>query len=92
MILVLNCGSQSIKWKVFDEKLKIVKNGSGLALEEELNKVKDLQIDKIGHRVVHGGKTFIKPIKINEENLAELEKLNHLAPLHNPFNILGIKA
>lgn len=99
MILVLNCGSQSIKWKVFDlprgkagEKLKLVKKGSGLVLEEELGKFKDLEITKIGHRVVHGGEKFIKPIKITEENLVELEKLNHLAPLHNPFNILGIKS
>jgi len=51
----------------------------------------DITLTMIGHRVVHGGKVFIKPIKITEENLLELEKLNYLAPLHNPFNILGIK-
>ena len=92
MILVLNCGSQSIKWKVFGEDLKVAKEGSGVVLEDELNKISGLKIDKIGHRVVHGGQKFIQPIKITEENLAELEKLNHLAPLHNPFNIMGIKA
>jgi acetate kinase len=91
MILVLNCGSQSIKWKVFDEKLKLIKKGKGLVLKEEIEKFRDLKITKIGHRVVHGGEKFVKTIKITEENLVELEKLNHLAPLHNPFNILGIK-
>ena len=91
MILVLNCGSQSIKWKVFGEDLKVAKEGSGVVLEDELNKISGLKIDKIGHRVVHGGQKFIQPIKITPENLVELEKLNHLAPLHNPFNILGIK-
>ena len=54
-------------------------------------KISGLKIDVIGHRVVHGGGKFIKPIKITDENLAELEKFNHLAPLHNPFNILVIK-
>jgi len=101
MILVLNCGSQSIKWKIFSKDLKIVEKNKRAVfdsqdyqrlLEAELNKINKLPIGIIGHRVVHGGKTFIKPIKITDENLAELEKLNHLAPLHNPFNILGIKA
>lgn len=107
MILVLNCGSQSIKWKVFlpapagDEKLKLFKEGSVSVLnqnffqkeiEKELEKIKDLKVDVIGHRVVHGGRTFQQITKINQNNLVELEKINHLAPLHNPFNILGIKA
>ena len=99
MILVLNCGSQSIKWKVFDEKLKVVKRGHKEVLDSsefenvlknELGQIGQ-EVNLIGHRVVHGGKIFIKPTKITNENLAELEKLNHLAPLHNPFNILGIK-
>jgi len=91
MILVLNCGSQSIKWKVFDDKLNTVKSGQGTVLEEELGKAKEFDIDLIGHRVVHGGGTFVNPTQITDENLIELEKLNNLAPLHNPFNILGIR-
>ncbi len=100
MILVLNCGSQSIKWKLFSEKLKLIKEGSMQVLnandyqnilESELNKLKDSKILLIGHRVVHGGDKFINPIKITEGVLKELEKINHLAPLHNPYNILGIK-
>ena len=100
MILVLNCGSQSIKWKVFDDKLNVAKEGKrevldandfGRTLEEEIRKIDRTTIKLIGHRVVHGGETFIGPIEITGENLLELEKLNHLAPMHNPFNILGIK-
>jgi acetate kinase len=59
-------------------------------LEEELCKVSE-DISLAGHRVVHGGDIFTKPLKITSENLAELEKISHLAPLHNPYNILGIK-
>jgi acetate kinase len=105
MILVLNCGSQSIKWKVFNEKLKVSQEGTrdfstqgGPALgwenilEEELNKIDKTDINLIGHRVVHGKDIFREPIEITKENLEKLETLNHLAPLHNPFNVLGIKA
>jgi acetate kinase len=105
MILVLNCGSQSIKWKVFDGDIKVAGEGKREVLNtddfqqilwEEISAVAKVmagkaKIDLIGHRVVHGGKNFREAIKITEENLKELEKLNHLAPLHNPFNVLGIK-
>ncbi|MGK0443754.1 MAG: acetate kinase [Bermanella sp.] len=46
----------------------------------------------VGHRVVHGGEAFSQSLLITAENLDQLEKLNHLAPLHNPVNVLGIKA
>jgi acetate kinase len=99
MILVLNCGSQSIKWKVFDEKMKVVQRGHKKVLDssefESILKAELGQVGQwvnlIGHRVVHGGGIFTEPLKITDENLQELEKLNHLAPLHNPYNILGIK-
>lgn len=98
MILVLNCGSQSIKWKVYSEKLKLVDHGKrdifvseefDNILSDELGKITE-DITLIGHRVVHGGE-FTKPIKITSENLQELEKISHLASLHNPYNILGIR-
>lgn len=46
----------------------------------------------IGHRVVHGGNKFSAPTIINQATLKALEKYNELAPLHNPYNLLGIKA
>ncbi|MGB0898167.1 MAG: acetate kinase [Psychrobium sp.] len=46
----------------------------------------------IGHRVVHGGELFTQSVIINEHVLSQLEQLSKLAPLHNPANIIGIKA
>jgi acetate kinase len=45
----------------------------------------------IGHRVVHGGRTFTEPAVIDEAVLAEIERLVPLAPLHNPANLTGIR-
>ncbi|MGW1215605.1 acetate kinase [Streptomyces sp. NPDC002499] len=45
----------------------------------------------IGHRVVHGGRTFTEPTVIDETVLAEIERLIPLAPLHNPANLIGIR-
>ncbi|WP_100405112.1 acetate kinase [Bacillus solitudinis] len=50
------------------------------------------EIDGIGHRVVHGGEKFNDSVLINEEVLKALEEVSELAPLHNPANIVGIKA
>ena len=102
MILILNCGSQSIKWKLFDDSLTVLKEDSFKVvnskdyenfLSNELSKLKEYKekIKIIGHRFVHGGIEFTKPLKISKSKIESLEKLNNLAPLHNPFNLLGIK-
>ncbi|MCG8476815.1 MAG: acetate kinase [Cytophagales bacterium] len=131
-ILVLNCGSSSIKYQLFDmeasdviakgiiEKiglrgsfLKLTKpNGDKVKLEGDINDhavgieyilgvlvskehgcLKELsEIDAVGHRVVHGGETFNKSVLIDEEVLKEIEKCIDLAPLHNPPNLMGIRA
>lgn len=49
-------------------------------------------IEGVGHRVVHGGETFSDSVLITEQVLSELENVSELAPLHNPANIVGIKA
>ena len=55
--------------------------------------VKDLsEIDAVGHRVVHGGEKFAASVILNEEVLAKVEECNDLAPLHNPANLIGIRA
>ncbi len=65
-------------------------------LTEELinyNVIKDpKEIDAIGHRVVHGGDKYADSVIINEDVLKTVEDLSDLAPLHNPANIIGIKA
>ncbi|WP_369902286.1 acetate kinase [Bacillus manliponensis] len=50
------------------------------------------EIAGIGHRVVHGGEKFPDSVLITDEVLADIEELSELAPLHNPANIVGIKA
>jgi acetate kinase len=50
------------------------------------------EIEGVGHRVVHGGEGFKDATLISDEVLKEIESCNDLAPLHNPANIMGIKA
>ena len=52
----------------------------------------DRQVDAVGHRVVHGGERFAEPVLINNEVTRAIERLNPLAPLHNPAAVLGIRA
>lgn len=62
---------------------KLTENGIVKSLDE---------IGGIGHRVVHGGEKFADSVLITDEVLADIEELSDLAPLHNPANIVGIKA
>lgn len=50
------------------------------------------EIEGIGHRVVHGGEKFNDSVLITDEILKEIEEISYLAPLHNPANVVGIKA
>ncbi|MDZ4235160.1 MAG: acetate kinase [Dietzia sp.] len=51
----------------------------------------DLGVEAIGHRVVHGGPDFHDPVEVTPEVEAGIEKLELLAPLHNPANLRGIR-
>ena len=46
----------------------------------------------VGHRVVHGGRTFYEPTIITPEVISEISRIPTLAPLHNPANLVGITA
>ena len=50
------------------------------------------EVKAVGHRVVHGGEYFSKSVIVDEDVLDKIEKCNYLAPLHNPANVIGIKA
>ncbi len=64
-----------------------------LLVSEDKGVLKSLkEIDAVGHRVVHGGERFASSVKINKEVLDTLEMMSFLAPLHNPANVMGIKA
>ncbi|MDX8383874.1 MAG: acetate kinase [Ghiorsea sp.] len=54
--------------------------------------IDNTKVVAVGHRVVHGGEKFVAPTLIHASTIREIEALSHLAPLHNPSNILGIKA
>ena len=50
------------------------------------------EIEAVGHRVVHAGEKYASSVKVTEAVMAALEECTELAPLHNPPNILGIRA
>ena len=52
----------------------------------------DARIPAVGHRVVHGGAHFDRPIRIDDTALAALVELEPLAPLHQPHNLAGVRA
>ncbi|KOV60765.1 acetate kinase [Streptomyces sp. MMG1121] len=49
------------------------------------------ELAAIGHRVVHGGMFFTEPTVVDDEVIAEIERLIPVAPLHNPANLTGIR-
>jgi acetate kinase len=46
----------------------------------------------IGHRIVHGGVKYVRPVVVTREIVADLHNLTSLAPLHQPFNLAAIEA
>lgn len=130
-ILVINCGSSSLKYQLFNmeneevlvkglvERIGI--DGSRLiqtlgddkyTVEEDMNDhteavghvfdaltdkdhgvIKSLdEIDAVGHRFVHGGEAVAKSVVIDEEVKKAVEEYAKFAPLHNPANLMGLKA
>jgi acetate kinase len=105
IILALNCGSSSVKYKLYHwEKRQTLASGIveriGISGEcpDHRTALKSIigtlthEISAVGHRVVHGGEKFKSSILINEEVLEAIKSVQDLAPLHNPPNIAGIEA
>lgn len=102
MLLVLNAGSSSLKLKVFDGTAEIAKasveriaaGGHGAALEQGLAEagVPVARLKGAAHRVVHGGAGLTHACRITPAVEAEIEACATLAPLHNPANLMGIRA
>lgn len=135
IVLVLNCGSSSLKYQVLDmknesefsllakglveriglemgdithsvtgkDKHKVhqpipthtegIKGVLDLLVDAEHGVLKSLSdIEAVGHRVAHGGEYFNSSKLINASVIEGIEKCCELAPLHNPANLLGIKA
>jgi acetate kinase len=125
-ILVLNSGSSSIKFALFDESLDETLSGSATeiggvsrlkvssntlkseettavlpdhnaALSAILDVIRSAGVDiaeltGAGHRVVHGGPVLQSAIHVDGQVIAEIERCNDLAPLHNPHNLAAILA
>ncbi len=102
-VLVINCGSSSVKYQVVDvasgaavAKGKAERIGDGRshkdALSELLPEIKEHDIQAVGHRVVHGGDSFHDATQITDEVIKAIEACVPLAPLHNPANLAGIAA
>lgn len=106
-VLVLNCGSSSVKYQVVCPANK-TPIASGLiervtdfhaAIRQVIDNLEhdgggiDLgQITVVGHRVVQGGSTFVAPTIVTDEVEEGIEALTSLAPLHTPPNLAGIRA
>ncbi|MCA3131795.1 MAG: acetate/propionate family kinase [Betaproteobacteria bacterium] len=60
-----------------------------LALVDE--QLPDIPLAAVGHRVVHGGRTFAAPVRVDAAILEQLERFEHLAPLHQPHNLAPIR-
>lgn len=101
LLLVFNCGSATIKYKLFEEEKNTpselfsgvveVSRNHREAIREVLSSF-PAKPDAVAHRVVHGGVLYSGPVKITEEVLENLDALSDLAPLHNPPSIEGIRA
>ena len=62
-------------------------------LDEKHGVISDIkEINAVGHRVVHGGEHFAKSVIITDEVIKAIEDCIELAPLHNPANLMGIRA
>ena len=102
-IAVINSGSSSLKFKLFDmdtqeilASLLIEQIGEeGGVFKNHHEALESINIDfndlnAVGHRVVHGGENFKEATLINDEVCMVIERLSVLAPLHNPANLEGI--
>ena len=101
--LVINCGSSSVKYALFDEQESVLIQGKHerlssdegnshqQALDELFGKLESHEINAIGHRVVHGGDDFRDPTPINEDVIKAIEHWSTAAPMHNPYALMAIK-
>ena len=103
-ILVLNSGSSSVKYRLYDGDdvldkgtvERIGEPGGGpadheSAVREIIGRLDLTGLAGVGHRVVHGGRKFSEPVRIDDAVVAAIEDLVPLAPLHNPANLAGIR-
>jgi acetate kinase len=98
-VLVVNAGSSSLKLSVLDSGDQVtaalqIDRWDGTPGHRGLTDFVKGQPDvgAVGHRVVHGGRTFTGPAVVDESALAAIKELTSLAPLHQPRALAGIEA
>lgn len=102
-VLVINCGSSSVKYEVVDPDAPqplhsgtIERVGEELSHAEAIARVlveaKAFSLQAVGHRVVHGGDRFRDAVLIDDAVINAIEDWSPIAPLHNPPNLAGIRA
>lgn len=93
--LVKNDKGEEVVKRTLSNKNIHKENLQAFALNMLLTYLKDYnsnyRICAVGHRVVHGGKIFQKPTIVNSEIILKLAAYEPLAPLHQPYNLAGIK-
>ncbi|GAA2507237.1 acetate/propionate family kinase [Winogradskya humida] len=103
-ILVLNSGSSSVKYRLFDDGTTIAKglierigeSGGDAsdhtgALQHVMESINLDGLGAVGHRVVHGGTEFSDATVVDDTVATAIENLIPLAPLHNPAALSGIE-
>ncbi len=90
--LVERIGTPDASLKRGDATQKIAAPDHTAALEVIAGLEDFSPVGAVGHRVVHGGLAFTAPTRVDDAVLKVLEENVHLAPLHNPPNIAGIRA
>lgn len=96
IILTCNAGSNNTKLAAFDARTleragqATIRNNPA-EVTEWLCSIGTLDIVAIGHRVVHGGREYIKPVKITPAVINRLKTYIPLAPLHQPAALRLIK-
>lgn len=98
-VLVVNAGSSSLKLRVLDGADGTVASSQleRWAGEADLDSLTDFirtagRVDAVGHRIVHGGRRFTGPVRLDDPAIVELETLTDLAPLHQPRSLAGVRA
>ena len=106
LVLVLNVGSSSLKYRVVAPGAgevvltgtveRLERDGHAGALEAVARAVRatgrEDDLVAVGHRVVHGGTAFHEPTLVDDDVVARIEELSTLAPLHNPPAVAGIRS
>lgn len=94
-VLTVNTGSSSAKLRVLDptdDTVAAVDTAPAEVEERAAQLLRDVPVDAVGHRIVHGGPRYAAPARVDEALLADLRALSPLAPLHQPVALAVLEA